>query len=88
MDIYAFPLGLSIVQKGEKICLSLIRILLHLKWAETIWNTFFFSVRREETQTLAGPNEYVEFKKRLTAIEQFYKKHPNEVSENVNVQVS
>jgi len=37
-------------------------------------------VRREEIQTLAGPNEYVEFKKRLTAIEQFYKKHPNEVS--------
>jgi len=37
-------------------------------------------LRQEEVQTLAGPNEYVEFKKRLTAIEQFYKKHPNEVS--------
>ncbi|XP_005098228.1 splicing factor 3A subunit 3 [Aplysia californica] len=37
-------------------------------------------VRREEIQTLAGPNEYVEFKKRLTAIEHFYKQHPNEVS--------
>ena len=83
-----FLWGCPLSKNEKNICLSLIRILLHLKWAETIWNTFFFSVRREEIQTLAGPNEYVEFKKRLTAIEQFYKKHPNEVSENVNVQVS
>ena len=59
-----------------------------LEMGRNYMECFFFSVRREEIQTLAGPNEYVEFKKRLTAIEQFYKKHPNEVSENVNVQVS
>ncbi|GFS25142.1 splicing factor 3A subunit 3-like [Elysia marginata] len=37
-------------------------------------------VRKEEIQTLAGPNEYAEFKKRLNAIESFYRQHPNEVS--------
>ncbi|BFZ25141.1 hypothetical protein BsWGS_28180 [Bradybaena similaris] len=37
-------------------------------------------VRKEEIQTLAGPNEYIEFKKRLIAIESFYRQHPNEVS--------
>ncbi|KAL8599099.1 Splicing factor 3A subunit 3 [Nucella lapillus] len=37
-------------------------------------------VRKEEIQALAGPNEYMEFRKRLGAIDKFYAKHPNEIS--------
>ena len=39
----------------------------------------FHRVRRDEIQTLAGPNEYIEFKSRLTALDKFYSQHPNEV---------
>lgn len=39
-----------------------------------------YSVRKEEIQMLAGPNEYAEFRKRLNAIEKFYNQHPHEVS--------
>ena len=38
-------------------------------------------VRKEEIQALAGPNEYAEFRQRLTAIDKFYAKHPNEVGQ-------
>ncbi|XP_041354967.1 splicing factor 3A subunit 3-like [Gigantopelta aegis] len=37
-------------------------------------------LRKEEIQALAGPNEYSEFRSRLTAIDRFYHQHPNEVS--------
>jgi splicing factor 3A subunit 3 len=36
--------------------------------------------RKEEVQSLSGPNEFVEFYNRLKSIKEFYRKHPNEVS--------
>jgi len=36
--------------------------------------------RKEEVQSLSGPNEFVEFYNRLKTIKEFYKKHPHEVS--------
>lgn len=38
-----------------------------------------YRLRKEEIQALAGPNEYAEFRQRLTAIDKFYAQHPNEV---------
>ncbi|KAK7107124.1 splicing factor 3A subunit 3-like [Littorina saxatilis] len=43
-------------------------------------------IRKEEIQALAGPNEYVEFRQRLTAIDKFYAKHPNEISIPMSVE--
>jgi len=36
--------------------------------------------RKEEIQSLSGPNEFVEFYNRLKAIKEFYRKHPKEFS--------
>jgi splicing factor 3A subunit 3 len=36
--------------------------------------------RKEEIQSLSGPNEFTEFYNRLKSIREFYRKHPGEVS--------
>ncbi|KAK7503215.1 hypothetical protein BaRGS_00005480 [Batillaria attramentaria] len=43
-------------------------------------------LRKEEIQALAGPNEYVEFRQRLNAIDKFYAQHPNEISIPMSVE--
>lgn len=42
--------------------------------------------RKEEIQSLSGPNEFVEFYNRLKAIKEFYRKHPNEVSVPMSIE--
>ena len=37
-------------------------------------------LRKEEIQSMTGPNEFNEFYARLRNIKDFYKKHPNEIS--------
>lgn len=37
-------------------------------------------IRKEEIQSMSGPNEFSEFYARLRNIKEFYKKHPNEIS--------
>ncbi|PVD28299.1 hypothetical protein C0Q70_10886 [Pomacea canaliculata] len=43
-------------------------------------------LRKEEIQALAGPNEYAEFRQRLTAIDKFYAQHPNEISVPMSIE--
>ena len=37
-------------------------------------------MRKEEVQSLSGPNEFTEFYSRLKQLREFHKRHPNEVS--------
>ncbi|CAG7832209.1 unnamed protein product [Allacma fusca] len=42
--------------------------------------------RKEEIQSLSGPNEFVEFYNRLKGVKEFYRKHPSEVSIPMSVE--
>ncbi|XP_074653944.1 splicing factor 3A subunit 3-like [Tubulanus polymorphus] len=43
-------------------------------------------LRKEEVQSLSGPNEFAEFYSRLKAIKEFHRKHPNEISVPMSVE--
>lgn len=56
-------------------------VVVHIgSWRPVICLFFPFSrMRKEEVQSLSGPNEFSEFYTRLKQLREFHKRHPNEV---------
>lgn len=47
-----------------------------------------FRLRRQDIQSLSGPNEFAEFYQRLKQIKDFHKKHAGEEMESISVPMS